>query len=77
MDAIVQQFFNLDIMGKALPLVLAGLKQTLVICLVVIPLGLAGGLAFALLSLSRSARRALGGDRRRSISFARFRRWCC
>ena len=54
MDAIVQQFFNLDIMAKALPLVLAGLKQTLVVCLVVIPPGLVGGLLVALLSLSRS-----------------------
>ena len=54
MDTIVQQFFNLDIMARALPLVLAGLKQTLILCLVVIPLGLVGGLLVALLSLSRS-----------------------
>lgn len=54
MDAIVQQFFNLDIMAKALPLVLAGLMQTLLLCVVVIPLGLVGGLLVALLSLSRS-----------------------
>jgi polar amino acid transport system permease protein len=53
MDAIIQQFFNLDIMAKALPLVLAGLRQTLLLCLVVIPLGLVGGLLVALLSLSR------------------------
>jgi polar amino acid transport system permease protein len=54
MDLLAQQFFNLAIMERALPLVLAGLKQTIVLCLVVIPLGLAGGLAFALLSRSRS-----------------------
>ena len=54
MDALVQQFFNLAIMERALPLVLMGLKQTLLICLLVIPLGLAGGLAFALLSLARA-----------------------
>jgi polar amino acid transport system permease protein len=53
MDAIVQQFFNLGIMTEALPLILEGLKQTLIICLIVIPLGLVGGLAFALISLSR------------------------
>jgi polar amino acid transport system permease protein len=53
MDAIVAQFFNLGIMAQALPLVLNGLKQTVIVCLIVIPLGLAGGLAFALLSLSR------------------------
>jgi polar amino acid transport system permease protein len=53
MDAIGQQFFNLAIMAQALPLVLEGLKQTVIVCLIVIPLGLVGGLAFALLSLSR------------------------
>jgi polar amino acid transport system permease protein len=54
MDALVQQFFNLAIMERALPLVLMGLKQTIILCLLVIPLGLAGGLAFALLSLAQS-----------------------
>src|SRR4030095_8037232 len=54
MEAIVQQFFNLAIMERALPLILAGLKQTIVICLIVITLGLAGGLAFAIISLSHS-----------------------
>ena len=53
MQAIAAQFFNLDIMAAALPIVLAGLRQTVVLCLVVIPLGLAGGLAFAIISLSR------------------------
>ena len=53
LESIVQQFFNLAIMERALPLVLAGLEQTIVICLIVIPLGLAGGLAFAIVSLSR------------------------
>jgi len=52
MDTLIQQFFNIEIMGKALPLVLAGLRQTLLLCLIVIPLGLAGGLMFALLSLA-------------------------
>ena len=53
MEAIVQQFFNLAIMERALPLILSGLKETIVLCLIVIPLGLAGGLAFAIISLSR------------------------
>jgi polar amino acid transport system permease protein len=53
MDAIVQQFFNVSIMTQALPLILAGFRQTVIICLIVIPLGLAGGLIFALLSMSR------------------------
>lgn len=52
MDAIVQQFFNVRIMAQALPLILAGLEQTAIICLIVIPLGLVGGLVFALLSVA-------------------------
>jgi len=52
MEALGAQFFNLSIMQTALPLLLLGLRQTLVLCLVVIPLGLAGGLAAALLSRS-------------------------
>jgi polar amino acid transport system permease protein len=55
MQAIVQQFFNLAIMAKAFPLVLSGLWTTLLICIVVIPLGLFGGVAIAAISLSHSA----------------------
>jgi polar amino acid transport system permease protein len=54
MELILQQFFNFEIMAKALPLLLTGLRQTVVLCLVVIPLGLAGGLVFALASVVRS-----------------------
>ena len=53
MDTILQQFFNLGVMEQAFPLILGGLKQTIIICLIVVPLGLAGGLAFALISLSQ------------------------
>ena len=53
MEAIMQQFFNLAIMEQALPLILTGLRQTIIVCLIVIPLGLIGGLAVALISLSR------------------------
>ena len=52
MDAILQQFFNIEIMIKALPLVLKGLSMTLLICLIVIPMGAAGGLIAAIGSLS-------------------------
>ncbi len=54
MEAILQQFFNLEIMAKALPLVLRGLGVTLLICAVVIPLGALGGLFAALASVSRN-----------------------
>jgi polar amino acid transport system permease protein len=52
MDAINRQFFNIAIMKQAFPLVLAGLEQTIIICLIVVPLGLVGGLAFGLISTS-------------------------
>ena len=45
MEAIGQQFFNVAIMERALPLLLMGLRQTIVLCLMVVPLGLAGGLS--------------------------------
>ena len=48
MDAVIGQFFNVAIMASALPLVLRGLGMTLVVCVVVIPLGLTGGLLVAL-----------------------------
>lgn len=53
MQAIVQQFFNIGIMEQAFPLILAGLGRTILVCLIVIPLGLLGGLGAASLSLSR------------------------
>lgn len=52
MEALLHQFFNFDIMARAFPLVLQGLQQTVLLCLIVIPLGLIGGLIFALASLS-------------------------
>ena len=55
MEAIAQQFFNLAIMTKSLPLVLTGLWMTLLICAVVIPLGMAGGILVAAASLSPRA----------------------
>ena len=50
MDALIQNFFNLEIMASAMPTVLRGLGMTLLLCAVVIPVGLAGGLVVALLS---------------------------
>ena len=52
MEALASQFFNLDIMAAALPMVLTGLEMTLLLCAVVIPLGLLGGLGAALAALS-------------------------
>ena len=54
MDQLIQQFFNIDIMVRAFPTILRGLGMTLLICAVVIPLGLAGGLMAALASTAQS-----------------------
>lgn len=55
MELFVQQFLNIDIMRQAWPIILQGLGMTALLCAVVIPLGLAGGLLVALASRSRSA----------------------
>jgi polar amino acid transport system permease protein len=55
MDALLDQFFNLDVMERALPLLLRGLGMTLLLCLTVIPLGFIGGTLVALARLSRIA----------------------
>jgi len=52
MEEIATQFFDLSIMAQAWPIVLKGLWVTLALCVLVIPLGLAGGLLAALGSLS-------------------------
>ena len=54
MDQLIQSFFNVEIMVRTLPTVLRGFGMTLTLCAVVIPLGLIGGLAVALLSRVRS-----------------------
>lgn len=52
MEALLHQFFNLDIMSQASGLMLKGAGLTLLLCLAVIPMGLVGGLIVALTSLS-------------------------
>jgi polar amino acid transport system permease protein len=49
MENIVSQFFNAEIAIKVLPLLLKGLLVTLEICAITIPIGLATGLAVALM----------------------------
>jgi len=50
MEALISGFFNLQILAEAAPYLLRGLGMTLMLCLVAIPLGLAGGIALALMS---------------------------
>src|SRR5262245_9022204 len=54
MDAILGQFFNIDIMVQAAPLIFRGLGMTLLVCAAVVPLGLPGGLTVALAGRARS-----------------------
>ena len=54
MDALIAQFFDLDIMAQAAPLILRGLGMTLLVCAAVVPLGLAGGLMAALAGRAHS-----------------------
>ena len=53
MEALADQFFNLNIMRQAMPLMLRGLGMTLMLCAVIVPLGLIAGLAVALAATSR------------------------
>jgi len=53
MEIMLQQFFNFEIMQKVWPLLLRGFGTTLWLCLIVIPIGLLGGLAAALLLTAR------------------------
>lgn len=52
MNAFIDNFFNPDILRQVWPFLLAGLGVTLQLCLLVIPLGLAGGLGLAFASTS-------------------------
>jgi len=54
MELLLENFFNIEIMRQAMPLLLRGLRMTLLLCVVVIPLGLLGGLALAIAGTSRS-----------------------
>ncbi len=59
-DAI-QLFFNLDIMRKAFGLLFDGFLMTVLLCVLVVPVGVAGGLVLAMLATvkSRALNRAL------------------
>ena len=54
MEEIVQAFFNAEIAGAALPIVLQGLLNTVLLSLLVVPLGLIGGLILAVAAQVRS-----------------------
>jgi polar amino acid transport system permease protein len=47
---VLATFFNLEIIGQAWRIILAGLGNTVLLSVIVVPLGLAGGLALSLLA---------------------------
>jgi polar amino acid transport system permease protein len=54
METLVNAFFNLGILRETAPYLWAGFKMSVQLTLVVVPLGIAGGLAVALLSRVRT-----------------------
>jgi polar amino acid transport system permease protein len=54
MEEIIQSFFNADIARAAMPIVLAGLLNTVLLSLLVVPLGVINGLILALLAQAKS-----------------------
>jgi polar amino acid transport system permease protein len=54
MDTLVNAFFNLGILRETAPYLWAGFKMSVLLTAVVVPLGIAGGLAVALLSRVRT-----------------------
>lgn len=56
MDALLHQFFNVEVMVQAWPIMLRGAGLTLLLCLAVIPMGLLGGLLVAVASTSTRRR---------------------
>lgn len=55
MEAIHDEFFNIPIMVRVLPMILAGLKETLLLCAILIPIGLISGVGAMLLATSPAA----------------------
>jgi hypothetical protein len=59
---MIQTFFNPEIIVASWPIVRAGLLNTVLLSLLVVPLGLIGGLILALLASVKSPRGALAVD---------------
>jgi polar amino acid transport system permease protein len=53
MEEFVATFFNIEVMRAASPILLQGLRMTVLLVLVSVPLGFAGGVLLALLSVIR------------------------
>lgn len=69
METLVQEFFNVSVMARVAPLILHGLAETLFLCAILVPIGLAGGLGAML--LATSANRAVRGAAMAAIDLFR------
>jgi polar amino acid transport system permease protein len=56
MDALLQSFFNIDVLAEYWPLILHGLGQTILLSVIVVPLGLLGGIVMAILTTQKNNR---------------------
>ena len=54
MQDFVEAFFNFEILAEAWPILLDGLLQTILLSVIVVPLGIIGGLILALLSTAKT-----------------------
>ena len=77
MEALVHNFFNLEILLKVHPLLLKGFWMTIQLCLLVVPLGVAGGLVVGgRLQLPRALAQLAAHRLRRLLPLVP-RRSCC
>jgi polar amino acid transport system permease protein len=54
MELFAAEFLNIDIMVKVMPMIVSGFLRTLLLCVILIPVGWLGGIGAMLLSTSRS-----------------------
>jgi polar amino acid transport system permease protein len=54
MDILTQEFFNLSVMWRVAPLIFQGLVETLLLCVILLPIGLIGGLGAMFLATSKN-----------------------
>lgn len=69
MENLINEFFNVKIMAEVMPMIVAGLKQSLILCLLLLPIGLLGGVGAML--LATSGRRLLRWPAIAAIDFFR------
>lgn len=54
MDLLLAEFFNLEVMVRVWPMIWTGLKQTLLLCALLIPIGLVSGVLVMLAATART-----------------------